>query len=513
MKVVRKLALILCLLCVSSSAFAAKKVLRSTVISVRDQQAFDRMTASIESAVTDGFKDISVEISAGVYYFRENHVDLRAKRWDDVSIVLRGRGAVIVGAGYDGPSPSFRPDVCYLDGKLNRRTFRTRMHQSRRAVSVKNASKGTCILYAAEPDLDIPDCEGVMVQITEWFLSRTYPVSRIRGGKIYFTEPSLFRYGIYYNVNADLYFGHQNPRYRLLNLPSMRKDPVHACEAARFLYLCGCHLRSFEIDGLVFKGNAGHESLLDYYYSQAETFEVRNCTFESIMNYAVYLSDTDNMTFEGNTARNCALGVINADIHSKHARILNNRFEGNGNGLMNTCNIVCWGEDFLVADNVLSDFTYAAIGIGRHYTEERDHLVTGVVERNEIYMSDTFRSSAPMNGLMDSGAIYTWTQNDDVVIRNNLIYDINGPYANRGIFCDDGTNGVRILDNTVLRIANSYAIDLRRASFVETEDRSKVKMTNINNEMDGNRVDGPVRFERRGGDDGCRVGKNITVGK
>jgi hypothetical protein len=38
-------------------------------------------------------------------------------------------------------------------------------------------------------------------------------------------------------------------------------------------------------------------------------------------------------------------------------------------------------------------------------------------------------------------------------------------------------------------------------------------MTNINDEMDGNRVDGPVRFERRGGDDGCRVGKNITVGK
>ena len=513
MIVLRRLALLLCMLCIPLTASAAKKVTRSTVIPVRDQEAFDGITASIENAVKRGFKDITVEIGTGLYYFRENHVDLRMKQWDDVSITLRGQGAVLIGAGYDGRDPVFRPDVCYLDSQLQRKTFCTDMQRSRRLVSVKNASKGTCVLYAADRNLSVKDCEGVMVQVTEWFLSKTYPVSEIRNGRIHFTEPSLVRYGSFYNVNGDAFYGKQLPRYRLLNLPSMRTERIHACEAARFLYLAGCYFRSFTVEGLVFKGNAGHESLLDYYHCKSGTYAVRGCTFENIMYYAVYLSGTDNMTYSGNTARGCARGVINADIHSKHARILGNRFEGNGTGLMNACNIVCWGEDFLVADNVLTDFSYAAIGVGRHYTESRDHLVTGVVERNEIYMTDGFRKSAPMNGLMDSGAIYTWTQNDDVTIRDNRIHDIDGPAGNRGIFCDDGTNGVKIIGNTVLRVRNSYAIDLRRDASVETEERSKVRRTNINNEMDGNRVDGPVRFERRGGNDGCRVGKNITVSK
>lgn len=501
------------LLCLFSPVLSAGKGSKATVILVMDQRTFDGIGASIEDAVRKGYQDVTVRITPGVYQFRENHIQLQMKKWDQVSITLQGEDAVLIGAGPDSRNPRFSPDICYLDAQLARKTFWTRMQRARRPVSVTDADKGSCVLRAADPSLTVPNCDGVMVQVTEWFLSRVYPVTRIRAGRIYFTETDLFRYGIFWNVNADQYFGKQLPRYRLLNLPSMRTETVHACEAARFLHLLGCSFRSFTVDGLSFKGNAGHENLLDYYHCKAESFVVQNCTFENLMNYAVYLSSTDNMVFKGNTARGCARQVINADIYSKHARIIGNRFEGNGIGLQNTCNVVCWGEDFVVSDNTFCNFGYGAVCVGRHYTQEKDHLITGVVERNRIFQTDSYCTAAPMEGLMDSGAVYVCTQNDRVVIRNNEIHDIDGPAGNRGIFCDDGTNGVVITGNRILRVRNSYTIDLRRCASVETEAGSKVSRTNIHDEMYGNYVDGAVRFERRGGDDGCKVGENFRVTK
>ena len=96
---------------------------------------------------------------------------------------------------------------------------------------------------------------------------------------------------------------------------------------------------------------------------------------------------------------------------------------------------------------------------------------------------------------MDSGAIYTWTINKNVVIRKNYIHDIGGYKDNRGIFCDDGTVNVHILENRVLRIANSYCIDLRRVPKVAKDPKSYVKKVNVGNRLEGNVVDGKVRFE------------------
>lgn len=63
--------------------------------------------------------------------------------------------------------------------------------------------------------------------------------------------------------------------------------------------------------------------------------------------------------------------------------------------------------------------------------------------------------------LMDSGAIYTWTQNDQVIIRYNYIHDYTGASDNRGMFCDDGAANFKIIGNRILRIANSYCVDSR----------------------------------------------------
>ena len=98
---------------------------------------------------------------------------------------------------------------------------------------------------------------------------------------------------------------------------------------------------------------------------------------------------------------------------------------------------------------------------------------------------------------MDTGAIYVYTQNTSLEIRNNFIHDISGPYGNRGIFCDDGTVNTYIHDNRVERISNSYCIDLRRVQSVETRPDSKIRRVNVGNRIEKNQVDGRIRFEQR----------------
>ena len=102
----------------------------------------------------------------------------------------------------------------------------------------------------------------------------------------------------------------------------------------------------------------------------------------------------------------------------------------------------------------------------------------------------------PFN-LIDTGAIYTWTINKDVTIRNNYVHDVYGPGDNRGIYCDDGTINVKVTGNRVERVPNSYCIDLRRVEWVETAPGTSIKKTNVGNTVSDNTVDGRISFETR----------------
>ena len=92
--------------------------------------------------------------------------------------------------------------------------------------------------------------------------------------------------------------------------------------------------------------------------------------------------------------------------------------------------------------------------------------------------------------LMDSGAIYTWTQNDEVIIRYNYIHDYTGAGDNRGIFCDDGANNLKLYGNVVLNTPNCYSIDSRMG-----KDQKEGFTNNANNFMAHNVVDNGVRFQ------------------
>ena len=119
-----------------------------------------------------------------------------------------------------------------------------------------------------------------------------------------------------------------------------------------------------------------------------------------------------------------------------------------------------------------------------------------------------------MATLIDSGAIYVWTQNRGTVIRHNYIHDISGAHGNRGILCDDGGTNISIFDNLLLGIAhNSYCIDLRRRYAVERKSNSLIRRVNVGNKCGGNIVDGRLRFHIRKGDSDSFRGKDVRLPK
>ena len=77
-----------------------------------------------------------------------------------------------------------------------------------------------------------------------------------------------------------------------------------------------------------------------------------------------------------------------------------------------------------------------------------------------------------------------------MIIRYNYIHDYTGAGDNRGVFCDDGANNLKIYGNVILNTPNCYSIDSRMA-----KDKRDGIMNNANNFMANNVVDNGVRFQ------------------
>ena len=137
-------------------------------------------------------------------------------------------------------------------------------------------------------------------------------------------------------------------------------------------------------------------------------------------------------------------------------------------------------------------------------------MTSGVIEKNEICMSESFRQP-PMRSLIDGGAIYVWTQNKDLLVRENYIHDIAGPHGNRGIFADDGPVNVTISGNRVERIHNGYCIDLRRCLRTGWKKKSQIPRANVGNRIVDNTYDGRVRLFIRRKDPSSEMHDNIRI--
>ena len=465
---------------------------KAEVIKVDTQQDFETLGRKVDAAVKSGAKEVDVVLAPKTFYFSRPLLNFNGKRWEEVSISLSGTG----GATVITPAQETLRDTTPPSGLM----------QCDRLIEVVDEGSKLCRLrlnktQSRQLNTQISNFESQWsIRITQWFKSLVYDVESIDRKWIYFRVPDLSynkSYGCY-NVNLDYGYSHRwapgrevMPRFRLESAQGKEKM------ATRLLSLSNCRLAALQIEGVSFVGSGGGDDyLIKLNDVKADSLVVKGCRFSGIRCGVMQALDCENVRVKNNAFSLCHRYGVYAGF-CVNTVVTGNTFERMGLACTNSFCVRCSGKNYLVADNEFCDFGYGGIAMGTWWQTEKHTDETGVVERNHLYYTPAYMADWVKHSLMDSGAIYVLTQNDDVHIRHNNIHDYNGACDNRGIFCDDGASNMHIYDNTIRNISNSYSIDSRLTLNIETHENSKVRRVNVNNSIYNNDTDRPIRFEKR----------------
>ena len=479
-------------------------LLIALVLPVTGQRDFDRLGERIDSVLATGERDVEVCFEPGTYFFGEEHLKFSEMEAESVNLRLTGNGAVLVGSrSADDPSPAFGNG--FVD--LERQCAFDALAPARKAgfwpIHIP-FSKGVYALRAkGEANVSEADAVGMKIILSQWFVGAVYDVVKISRGWVYFRRVP-YRTRIW----SELRFGRCLPRYMLFS--PRKAASAYPCAASNFLSVDNSRFGSVVLEGFHFLGNGDGVRLLRFNGMDADSVVVRQCTFEGIRSRGILVERTDHFRLRDNVFKEGALNQVYVDKTAPDAQIERNRFIHNGLLMTNDPVVDCKGSGFLVRDNYFEDFSYSAVGAGLHFTDTCGLVTSGVIEKNEICMSESFRKP-PMRSLIDGGAIYVWTQNKDLLVRENYIHDIAGPHGNRGIFGDDGVVNLHVCDNTVLRVRDSYAIDVRRVHRVGRRKNSAIRRVNVGIVIRGNTYDGRLRVHVRKNDPDSYIGENTVV--
>lgn len=488
-----KRLLFVCLM--ACTAMLTMAAVRTKQIEVRTQAQFDRMDLDVKNALRQGVTDLTVHILSGTYYYAEKHLDLSSLQYPKAKITIVGQGALLVGR--NGTADANWQMGCFDPQTLRSVDLWTPLQQSPAAVEVVDAASRLCRIRLAgrQQAQSAAQCRGQYVQVTQWYKTMVYPVVRRDRRYLYFTATDLeFVQGFgHWNVNLDCYYGKVNPRYRTLdtNLGSRSYEP---CLASTFANLKHSTLGQVVLRGLQFGPNHGAAPLIDTDMLRSSQLLVEDCVFSGVRGLVIRVWYTDQVLIRRNRFEGCYRDGIESFNGSTHTQVIDNVFTDHGMGLSQNFGVICRGADFEIRGNRFRNFCYAAIGVGLYHGHKAAGPVQGVVADNDIAFEPEYYQHYAQHTLMDGGAIYAWTQCDDVRITGNRINHIRGVKDYRGIFCDDGTKNVTVQGNTVTDIgAGCWCIDLRWVESV----KSTVPDHNTGNTVSGNKVDGPVRFETR----------------
>ena len=498
-----------------------------TRITVDGQDAFDRLSGELSRALKAGEEDVVVEFRKGTYFYRENHLTLKGFNCPKQRVTLQCNGSAFVAEGLDYKLASTRlltwSAPCkgpfdYKTGFVDLATLqsvdlRGPVRAALKRPEIVDKARGLCRIKVDEPNLPAPSAAGVFIILSQCYRGIVYPVERIESGYLYFrSEKVTTDSNAQTDPDADYKVLGELPHYILYNHPKggldlymtattligKRSRTIHQCDATNFLTLGNSLFGSFILQDARFVANSalsGGSLLLIDGVSSTET-AVKGCSFDGIRSDIIRVNRSTNFLFCDNTVTRSYRRGISLDFFTQGAEIRNNRFSDTGYMMDHDFCIEGQAGGMWIHHNVFENFSYGAIGVGSYYMQPIPASSSGVIEENELYCTPDFLAR-PARLLMDSGAIYTWTINKDITIRNNDIHDIGGYGWNRGIFCDDGTVHVKIVGNRIRNIRNSYCIDLRLCTEVEKHPLSRIARVNVGNEMRDNVVDGKVRFQNR----------------
>ena len=444
---------------------------RKFTIVVKTQEDFDDLNDKITQALQDGQNNIEIKLGSGIFLFNENHIERKNEHRKDVYIHFTGNNTIIASKGYnvDIPETSAYEDICYANALLE-------------VVDKKN---NLCFIPFKNNINDSLKHNYTKVQVTQWFEAPVYDVKRIDAKGIFFEAANLKKTLKGYSINNDFNYMGQIPRFRLYNVSKEDK-----CLASCFLNMANCEYAGFSISKITFRSNKGTYPLIRVSEVHSKQLKISQCTFENIKGKATQIITSENVIVDKNSFINTYGYEINIGGGSAPVRVTNNRFNNCGIRLGNTFCVICSEAEYYIAGNTFVDFGYCAIGVGLWHGHKKKHLSKGIVEHNEMYYTPSYFNNKEKYTLMDGGAIYAWTQNDDVIIRYNYIHDYTGMGDNRGIFCDDGASNMNIYGNVILNVPNSYCIDSRRIKDYENGFEN-----NANNFVAHNIIDGSVRLQ------------------
>lgn len=519
---------------------------QAETIYVSSQADFDALNATIARAISRGEKTIDIQLEPMAYFFKENHLSITHRQWSDAAIAIHGNGATVIaqgrdlGAGdvYDGAfshsygyvsAPELAPDgqlPSASESKADIPLWGDLLQASANIDIVNEQAKLCRLRHPSVRKMSREQCKDMYIQVTQWFKSSIYKVDHTERGLVFFTADDLTYNNSYrcHSVNLDYGFGKLKPRFRLCNSPTNANNlisiygghvqlppgvaKVHECQATRFLNLSYSSLRSFTIEGVNFVGNANSDQYLIYIHSnQAERIQIATCSFNALRSGIIQVLSTPNVSITTCQFLDCYNHGIVANS-ADHIRITDNDFCRMGLALLNTFCVRLDGADYLVGHNELSDFGYGGIAVGVWWAREKKSQCKGIVEYNHLYYTPAYADNVLAHSLMDSGAIYVYTQNDQSDIRYNYIHNYTGAYENRGIFCDDGAYNFNIYGNVIRHTPNSYAIDSRRVLNIETNPKSFAHRVNHHIRIYDNVTDGSIRFEPRDSNADCHLGDN-----
>ena len=444
---------------------------RKYTIIVKTQEDFDNLNDKLTQALQDGQNNIEIKLGSGIFLFNENHIERKNEHRKDVYIQLTGNNTIIASKGYneDISEASAYEDICYANDLLE-------------VVDIKN---NLCFIPFKNNIKDSLKHNYTKVQVTQWFEAPIYDVKSIDAIGIYFEAIGLKKTLKGYSINNDYNYMGQRPRFRLYNVSKEDK-----CWASCFLNMANCEYAGFIISKITFRSNKGTYPLIRVSELHSKLLKISQCTFENIKGRVSQIITSDNVIIDKNSFINTYGYEINIGGGSAPVRVTDNRFKKCGLKLGNTICVTCSEAEYYIAGNTFVDFGYCAIGVGLWHGHKKKHLSKGIVEHNEMYYTPSYFNNKEKYTLMDGGAIYAWTQNDDVIIRYNYIHDYTGMGDNRGIFCDDGASNIKIYGNVILNVPNSYCIDSRRIKDYENGFEN-----NANNFVAHNIIEGSVRLQ------------------